>query len=343
MRLMVIFFRLHPSLPVALLSFFWLFFVSSTNAADLILSGIVIEKKTNQTLPGATINLPQYGLWAVTDHDGRFTFKKVPAGQTPILVRMVGMVTYEQKINPADYQKKALRIALEEENFGLSEVIVTAKNNKVGASTASSISRTAMDHLQATSLTDVMELLPGQAASNPTLSSPGKAIIRQIQVDPLNSLGTSLVVNGSPVSNNANLQIGNTASSGGVNTNFTSTAGSGTDMRQISTDNIESVDIIRGIPSVEYGDLTSGVIIVNPKAGEFPWQVRAKINPSLTQASIGKGFNLGSNRGNLSFDADYAHSLSDERRPYQAYSRITANILYTRTFLSKLNTTTGLG
>lgn len=31
---------------------------------------------------------------------------------------------------------------------------------------------------------------------------------------------------------------------------------SGVDMRMISTDDIESVEIIRGIPSVEYSNLT---------------------------------------------------------------------------------------
>jgi Outer membrane receptor for ferrienterochelin and colicins len=310
---------------------------------EISFSGTVVEKKTSEPLPGATVQLPQYGLWAISDVDGRFVFKSVPSGGTSIVVRMVGMVTFDSKINPADYKTKVYKIEMDEESFGLNEVIVTATNNRVGASTASSISRSAIDHLQATSLTDIMELLPGQSASNPTLSSPGKAIIRQIQSDPLNSLGTSLVINGSPVSNNANLQIGNTASEGGLNTNFTSTAGSGTDMRQVSVDNIESVDVIRGIPSVEYGDLTSGVIIVNPKAGEFPWQVRSKINPTLTQASIGKGFNLGEKRGKISFDADYASSLNDERRPYQGYSRITTNILYSKNITKSITSTTGVG
>ncbi len=31
-------------------------------------------------------------------------------------------------------------------------------------------------------------------------------------------------------------------------------------MRSISTDDIESVEVVRGIPSAEYGNLTSGMI-----------------------------------------------------------------------------------
>ena len=108
-------------------------------------------------------------------------------------------------------------------------------------------------------------------------------------------------------------------------------------------DNVESVDVIRGIPSVEYGDLTSGVIIVNHKAGVYPFQIRTKINPTLTQASVSKGFGLGEKGGALSADFDYASSLADERRKYQQYRRITANLLYSKTFKETIRTTAGLG
>ncbi len=305
--------------------------------------GFVFEQGNKMPIPGATVNLPQYGISTITDSDGMFSFKQVPVGVTDISIRFVGMLVVEKKVNISEKSSSPQKFYMSEENFALDEVVVTAKNNRVGAATSSSISRTAIDHLQATSLTDIMELLPGQLASNPTLNSPGKASLRQVQTDALNSMGTSIVFNGAPVSNNANLQIGNTAKDGSLNTSFTSTAGSGTDMRQISVDNIESVDVIRGIPSVEYGDLTSGVIIINPKAGVYPIQVRLKINPTLTQTSIGKGFNLGKEYGKLSFDFDYAKSLADERRPSQGFQRFTGNLLYTKVFREKLNTTTGLG
>lgn len=85
------------------------------------------------------------------------------------------------------------------------------------------------------------------------------------------------------------------------------------------------------------------MIIVNPKAGAFPFQIRAKINPTLTQASLSKGFGLGEKGGTLSADFDYASSLADERRPFQQYQRITANVLYSKTFKDVVRTTTGLG
>lgn len=301
--------------------------------------GVVYDKKTKKPLEAATVNLPQYGIWSITDPAGVFILKNIPAGPTKMVIQFIGKLAVEQVVNIGD-SVKSHDFYMEEETFAIEQVTVVAKSNKTGASTSSSISRSAIDHLQATNLGDVLELLPGALASNPTLNSPVRATLRQVQGDALNSLGTSIVVNGSPLSNNANLQIGNTAKDGNLNTNFASTAGSGSDLRQLSVDNIESVDVIRGIPSVEYGDLTSGVIIVNPRAGEYPFQARLKINPTLTQASLGKGFSLGENAGNLNVDFDYAHSLSDERRPNQSFRRITANALYSKTFYERLRTNT---
>ncbi|MFA6592624.1 MAG: TonB-dependent receptor [Bacteroidales bacterium] len=306
-------------------------------------SGVVLETPSKSPVAGAVVSLPTYGIWTLTDDDGRFTVKSVPEGETRIVISMVSMVTVDKQISIGKTQQTPAQFLMEVESFGLDEVVVTAKSNKVGASTSSSISRSAMDHLQATSLGDILELLPGQLASNPTLNSPATASLRQVQSDALNSMGTSIVFNGAPISNNANMQVGNTAQDGTLNTAFTSTAGSGTDLRQISVDNIESVDVIRGIPSVEYGDLTSGVIIINPKAGEYPLQVKMKINPTLTQVSAGKGFDLGSKAGKLTLDLDYASSLSDERRPYQGFKRLTANTLYSNKLSNEISTTTGFG
>lgn len=302
----------------------------------------VVSKSDGEPLAGVFVGFPDCGIYSSSGERGELVLKAVPEGKRKLTAQLIGMLDYETEVS-VNAGVDEIVIEMTEESFRLDDVVVTAKSNAVGASTSSSISRSAIDHLQATSLSDIMELLPGQMSSNPSLTSPAKATIRQVGTDAMNSLGTSVVINGAPVSNNANLQVGNTATDGTLTTGFASTAGSGIDLRQISTDNVESVDIIRGIPSVEYGDLTSGVIIVNPKAGEYPFRIRTKINPTLTQASVSKGFGLGPKGGALSVDVDYAHSLADERRPYQQYRRITSNLLYSKTFAGTVRTTTGLG
>ena len=91
----------------------------------------------------------------------------------------------------------------------------------------------------------------------------------------MNSLGTLIIRDGAPVSNNANLQTVSPAITGaGTALGGTSSPAGGVDVRAISTDNIESIEVIRGIPSVEYGDLTSGAVIINSKAGREPFRLR---------------------------------------------------------------------
>ena len=85
----------------------------------------------------------------------------------------------------------------------------------------------------------------------------------------------------------------------------------GTDVRSISTENIESIQIVRGIPSVEYGDLTSGAVIINTKAGREPLRVKAKANPNIYQVSMGTGFELGKKKGALNVSADYAYNTNN--------------------------------
>ena len=107
----------------------------------------------------------------------------------------------------------------------------------------------------------------------------------------------------------------------------------GTDVRSISTENIESIQIVRGIPSVEYGDLTSGAVIINTKAGREPLRVKAKANPNIYQVSMGTGFELGKKKGALNVSADYAYNTNNPISSYQHYQRATTKLLYSNTSL----------
>lgn len=42
--------------------------------------------------------------------------------------------------------------------------------------------------------------------------------------------------------------------------NATAASTSGTDTRNIGNSNVERIEVITGVPSVEYGDLTNGVV-----------------------------------------------------------------------------------
>ena len=298
-------------------------------------AGLVVERGLGEPVVMASVVIPELGLWAVTDADGHFELTAVPTGRHELEISLLG---YETMKLPLDVEGDITKLAVElpVSSLTLDEVVVTAREG--GQITSSSkISKQTLEHIQPSSLRDVMQLLPGSVTENPSLTQVGSLSIRDIGSNVANVAGTALIVDGASFSNDANLQMLSTATAMSSNeSNVASTAGGGVDTRQVSTDNIESVEVIRGIPSVVYGDLTSGAVVVRTKAGVTPWEVRLKADPQLKQVSFGKGFPLGDKAGVMNFDLDYAHAYSDVRTPSSAYNRFNFQAGWTGNFRQRL-------
>ena len=304
---------------------------SKTTMSGYAVKGTVTESKTGKPIAGVTMSIAQLGVATVTDARGNYSFTELLSGSIVVRARFLTMVSQEREVNLEKDQVNTLNFSMNENVLTLKEVLVVAAEGKSGGATASIISQKAIEHLQATSLNDILQLLPGALAGNPDFSNVNKAAIRQLNASNMGSLGTAVMINGSPVSNNANLQALNPASAG-ANANFSTSAGSGTDLRQINADNIESVEVIRGVPSAEYGDLTNGAILVKTKAGVNSLSIKARVNPVLSQFWAGQGFSLGKNRGSLNADFDYTKAYADQRYSYNAYNRVTGSLLYSNSF-----------
>lgn len=218
-------------------------------------------------------------------------------------------------------------------SYDMNEITVLSKNDN-GISTSSIIGNAAIEHVQPTSLADVMQLLPGNISANPDLRSAQRISIREIGYDDNSAMGTAIMVDGAPVSNDANMQ---TFSTSRADDNFSTVVGSGIDLRQIATDNIESIEVIRGIPSVTYGDLTSGVVLIKTKAGYTPFEIKLKTDPKIKQLTFGKGVILKSIRSNVNFNFDYLQSFDDIRSKYQGFNRLTSEIGFSKLFGSQSN------
>ena len=324
-----------------------LFAQSAKGKASIRGNVFQVENGVTMAVDYAVVSLLPTQIYATTDEKGNFVFEKVDPGKYTISIQYVGMESLESEIVVASGKDYNLEFEMKLSNFKLDEVTVVAEKSKAGDATASKISRQAMDHLQTGSLKDVMSLLPGVTMSNPSLAQAQVFTIRTISGDAstINSLGTALYVDGSPLSNNANMQslspvmTGNSNISGGGVLDATPEVG--VDLRNISTDNVESIEVIRGIPSAEYGDLTSGAVIVKSKAGKDPLTIRFKTNPTIYQGSISKGFQLGAKGGNLNISGDYAHARDKTTESYAYFQRVNLKALYSKTF-NKLNTNTSL-
>ncbi len=317
------------------------------------IKGEVVSASDGRPVDFASVVVMPSRLYAMTDNDGRFSITEVPAGEVTVSVQFYGMEQKDTTFTALAGAVVDIKFRMKETSFRLDDVVVVATGNKAGSSTASNISRQAMDHLQTSSLADAMALLPGVAITNPSLSTAQSITIRTASpivsgespssASMMNSLGTAVIVDGAPISNNANLQTLSPVVSGSADDESRSgTPARGFDVRSLSTDNIESIEVIRGIPSAEYGDLTSGAVLVKSRAGKSPLTIRFKTNPNIYQASAGKGFSLGKKAGDLNISGDYAYSLNSLTKGHEFYQRASAKALWTVRLSELVNETTSL-
>ncbi len=303
------------------------------------LSGKVTDKLSGAKIEMVTIQIRELNSWTASNAEGDFNLEKIPAGTYTLQATCLGFQPYEFSIT-VNRDIAGYKMMLNQMSLGLQEVVIVAKEN-TSLSSSSKIESAALDHVQPNSLADVMQLVPGQVTLNPNLARSNQIAIRDINnslqnPDNNSAMGTAIIVDGTPVNNDANMQTLNTAS-GGTAQGY-STAGQGVDLRQIATDNIESVEVIRGIPSVEYGELTTGAVLVRTKAGKTKLNVKLKADPKIKQAGLSKGFLLpGENNGALNVDVDYTNAFDDLRQPTRSYNRLTGQLGYSNTWFKKTN------
>ena len=316
----------------SLLSILMLFGVSAygRDSGTYTIKAVILDK-TGEPLSGATMQLVQSGLWGISGKDGEVEIRNVPRLPVAYKVSMLGYKDVEGEICLDG--KDNVRILMEEESLSMREVVVVAQAGQGGESTTSIIGRQALDHLQATSLKDILQLLPGGVSmKNPSLTSPGQFKVRTLASDDNATFGAAIIINGMPVSTNANMNTGLGLSS-------ISSGNSGADLRSIATDDIESVEIIRGVASAEYGDVSSGVMIVNKRIGVSDLNMKAQIMPGIMQLHAGKGFDIKS-AGSLNISADYARGTSDPRFLTDKYNRGLLSLAHRKTLLDKTWTLT---
>lgn len=276
----------------------------------------------------ATIYIYELSQGTVTGYNGMFDIPNITPGSFRVRISYVGYETSDTVLTIAG--EKRLSFFLSPLSLKLKEVSVSAREHKQ-SSTASSIGQSAIEHLQPSSMTDVLQLLPGNLLADSKLNTANQVSMRQAGTDANTALGTAVVMDGVPLSNDYNTQSFYGASSSETGGSKSSVNG-GVDLRRLSTDHVQEVEVIRGIPSVKYGDLTSGAIVVKSKKGETPLTFRVKSDPLNKLLYAGKGFRLPGKAGVLNVGLDYTRFVADQRSPFDTYNRITSNLNYERLF-----------
>lgn len=279
----------------------------------------------------------------VTDASGLCVLSGVPLGSYQLTIRFVGLETHHEKLTLPIKGEKLVLLSYKKDV--LEEVVVTAKSSK-GLASGSVIGKDAMQHIQPTSFADLLELLPGGLTSTPSLTTPNQIRLREANIPitgsfnmlprvssrnyTTDSQGVAFIMDGIPIQNEAGMQ----KISGAWDLKETSRIflNRGVDMRGISTDDIESVEIIRGIPSVEYSNLTSGLVKIKRKQGLDRLEGRFKADMGSQLFYIGKGVNLADKDFDISGSMSYLSAYADPRDVQNSYKRVIASLRGSKIF-----------
>ncbi len=302
-------------------------FLFSQNNSTTV-QGKVINIRADEPIPFLVIiadnGVQEYK--ALSNENGDFLFKNLPLGNYQISSTSI---YFKSKTLSINLQKQLyLTLALEPSQRVLDELYITASESR-GMTSSSTIDKKAMEHLQPSSFTDLLELLPGGRSIDPQLTVMNQIRLREVGVQSsaydISSLGTAFYIDGAPINTTANMQSTNKFTLTDPNGSRNST-NRGVDMRSIPTDQIDKVEIIRGIPSVEYGDLTSGLIEITRKKGSTPYSVRIKTDGFSKLISVGKGFSVPKHHLFVNADIDFLNSKADPRDNFENYKRLNGSI-----------------
>lgn len=323
---------------------------ASAQKTILQINGTVRDER-NKPLDFVTIKLLNADRQTFTDEKGRFSFGvDTKAYKTiTIALAMVGKVSRDTTINTSNYSGPVV-ITLKDLNLSLDEIQVSAVRKATSLSNSSVIfDRQAIEQVQAFSLTDILNNLPGkkyaaldlQGAQNLTLRSSATG-----NSSSNNSLGTAIIIDGLAQSNNANMQnrsigkygLGSQINDSKNGRSYDVTFG-GIDLREIPADNIESIEVISGVAPAQYGDLTDGAVIINRQAGKTDYQFSTRFNGGSTNLSLSKGFKLDGKLGALNTNLNYLISNDDPRDLLKKYKRISAGLMWTARFSKSIKNT----
>lgn len=282
-----------------------------------------------------------FSAQTMTDRDGFFEFKEVPEG----VYKIAGMKEcfysnslfdffisedgiYNVKVKLIENPKGTNDMSY---CFMIGGIEVEAAGRDIipeEIATTRKIDSGEIDHLQASNLGDVLTLIPGVEKSGQMgLAKQQNIGLRKVKRSDaglygFDSFGTSIVVDGNEISGDA--QAAGYVSGYG--------AQSGTDLRTIPADNIASVEVITGIPSVEYGNFTDGVVKVETKKGQVSRRFKAKINPDTKGFSYNGGHKF--DKAVFDYHVNYSYSERNLRKIGDEYQRIYGSANLSRSYFN---------
>lgn len=333
----------------SLLLFFLISF--SVRAQNTVKLRAKVVDSRQRPLEFVTVLVQEMGTTLSTDSKGRFVIE-VDKKQFPVIslkIFFVGMKTLSTTVELTDLTSERV-FSLDDLNLSLDEVQVTEKQRGELSNSSITFDRQAIEQLQAFSLTDVLNSLPGKATVAPNLQTVQNLTLRSAATGAAamnNSMGIAIVVDGIQQSNNANMQNLNIGTLGLSRAQISDSrygdrydaTFSGLDLRNIPADNIESIEVVRGVASAQYGDITDGAVILNRQAGKAYYQFGVRTTFGSTNYSLTKGYLLGKEAGAVNASFNFLRSYQDPRNRIKSYDRLSTGLIWTSYLTKRIKNT----
>lgn len=264
-----------------------------------IIAGHVIEKGTENSLPYATVLIVETGEGTVTDAEGYFRFKNIPAGNYTLKVQSIGYNTQTKKVTVSKDFTVDIHFVMEEETIMTDEVVVSANRNetsrKVAPVVVNVMSNKLFEAVNSNNLAKSLSYQSGLRVEN-NCQNCG---FPQVRINGLEGPYSQILINSRPVMSALSGVYG---------------------LEQIPTNMIERVEVVRGGGSALFGANAVGgtinIITKDPVSNSF--QVASTM--SNLNGKVWEQY-MGANASLVSSDNSYGIALYQSyrnRNPYDA-------------------------
>lgn len=226
-------------------------------------AGTVVDARTGETLPGASVQIESTNQGTATGADGQFSLSGVPVGEQVIRVTFVGYDDTERTVEVRGGSTVRVRVQMSPQTGTLEEVVVTGLGQEQTRAEAS-VSVSSVDAADVTENADIQnmtDLLQGRT-SGVTITQASGNVGSGIRFNvrsgvSLNSDGQPLIfIDGSRINQNPVEGFG--AGGQGISP-----------LADLDPSNIESIQVLKGpAASALYGtDGVDGVVLIETKSG----------------------------------------------------------------------------
>jgi len=176
-----------------------LLFISFHYLSAQTIQGKVIDPKTKEPMPGASVSLKNTSYATVTDVNGNYKINNVPPGEYNIVVTFIGYEAINTKIKVTNGEVRTLNFNPTEKATNLSDVTVVGKLNKeeeeasrISEKTASNIitviSAKAMERSPDINVANVLQRMSGISILRSNGTDGSFAVIRGMEPRYINTL-----------------------------------------------------------------------------------------------------------------------------------------------------------